>query len=206
MLKQIQRHIGVKADGIIGPKTLEAIADALGIAAPEQDSDFPNILAKVLVHEGGYVNHPKDPGGATNKGITQRTYDAWRSKNVLPIQSVRNILTGEVQAIYKQDYWDAVRGDDLPDGVNYAVFDFAVNSGINRASRYLQAVVGANQDGKIGPETIAKTKALPPASVIDALCDRRMTFLKGLSHWPTFGKGWTRRVEAVRKDAKGMIA
>ena len=169
------------------------------------DRNFDRALSLVLKHEGGYVNHPSDPGGATNKGVTQATYDAWREKQALPKRSVREIAESEVTAIYRRDYWVRVQGDDLPAGVAYAVFDFAVNSGVYRASRFLQKVVGVAQDGIVGPATIAATKALSPAAVIDRLCDDRMAFLHSLGTFATFGKGWTRRVSDVRAKAKEMV-
>lgn len=170
--------------------------------APAGDR-FAICLPLILKHEGGYVNHPKDPGGATNKGVIQSTYDSWRDRQGQPRQSVRSIADAEVAAIYRRDYWDAVKGDDLPAGVDYAVFDFAVNSGINRASRYLQEVARVAADGSIGPATLAAVKALPASTIINGLCDARMAFLRRLSTFPTFGKGWTRRVDEVRATALG---
>lgn len=169
-------------------------------------SRFDRALAAVLLHEGGYVNHPKDPGGATNKGVTQAVYDDWRARQGQPKRSVREIEQGEVGAIYRRDYWDRVKADDLPAGVDYAVFDYAVNSGVNRASRFLQAVVSVEQDGAIGPGTLAAVKDMPPAAVIETLCAKRLAFLKGLPTWPTFGKGWGARVAGVRKLALEMAA
>jgi lysozyme family protein len=116
---------------------------------------FAHWLPHILKHEGGWANHPRDPGGATMKGVIQRTYDSWRDRQGQPRQSVRNITDADVAAIYRRDYWDAIKGDDLPAGVDYCIFDFAVNSGINRASRYLQRAVGAGEDGAIGPATLA---------------------------------------------------
>lgn len=207
-LADIQRRVGVTADGKWGPQTAKAIASALGMVEEASTSTdrFTARLPLILKHEGGHVDHPKDPGGATNKGIIQRTYDSWRDRQGKPRQSVRLISDDEVAAIYRRDYWDEVKGDDLPAGVDYCVFDFAVNSGIDRASRYLQAAVGANQDGKIGPATIAAAKAREAHIIIDDICDRRMAFLRGLKHWPTFGRGWTSRVEDVRDKALEMAA
>lgn len=203
-LEDIQRQVGVTPDGKIGPNTIAAIAKALGMTDSVTPTDrYSECIPLILHHEGGYVNHPADPGGATNKGVTQKTYDAWRDKQGLPRQSVRNIADSEVHAIYRRDYWDAIRGDDLPAGVDYAVFDFAVNSGINRASRFLQDVVRVPSDGKIGPATIAAAKAMDPRDVVNRLCDARMAFLRGLNTFPTFGRGWTARVDEVRVKALG---
>lgn len=167
--------------------------------------NFDASLKHVLVHEGGYVNHPKDPGGATNKGVTQAVYDAYRAKKGLVRQSVRVISDFEVSEIYRKEYWDRVKGDSLPAGVDYCVFDFAVNSGVSRAVKYLQRSVGVADDGKIGPATLAAVKTHDPAKLINEICTRRQEFLEGLNTFSTFGKGWTRRVAGVEVTAKGMI-
>jgi lysozyme family protein len=166
--------------------------------------NFGKALAAVLVHEGGYVNHPKDPGGATNKGVTQAVYDSWRKSHGKPVQSVIALEAEELAGIYKLLYWDRIRGDDLPSGVDYAVFDFAVNSGVNRAAKYLQAVVGVGGDGVIGPATLEATRRFGPKAVVKALCNKRLGFLRGLRIFPTFGKGWTRRVTDVQAVAERM--
>lgn len=92
-------------------------------------ANFDASLAAVLQHEGGWSNDPHDPGGATNRGVTQGTYDLWRVDHQLPKRSVKHITPAEVMAVYKKRYWDAVRGDEMPSGVDYCLFDFAVNSG-----------------------------------------------------------------------------
>lgn len=159
---------------------------------------FDDALAHVLRHEGGYSDHPKDPGGATMRGVTQRTYDGWRSRAGLATQPVRGITDDEIRAIYRVQYWDRVRGDDLPGGVALAVFDYAVNSGPARAARDLQAIAGSTADGIIGENTLAAVRSMDPAHVVNGLCDRRLAFLRRLKTWPTFGRGWSRRVEAIR--------
>lgn len=166
--------------------------------------NFKPSLAAVLVHEGGFSNHPKDPGGATMRGVTQRVYDAFRKNAGKSQQSVRNITDDEIEAIYYQQYWLAVKADNLPAGLDYAVFDYAVNSGPARAIKHLQEVLGTTQDGIMGNVTVATACEKDPAKTIDALCDRRMAFLKALETWPTFGKGWTTRVAGVRAKALDM--
>lgn len=166
------------------------------------NNNFEKALALVLEHEGGYVNHPKDPGGATNKGVTQAVYDAYRKMRGRGPMSVKFITDEELRAIYKFQYWDKVQGDFLPTGLDYAMFDFAVNSGVGRASKYLQAVLGVEQDGQIGARTLAAIHS--PSAVINALCDRRIGFLRNLKTFLTFGKGWTRRVTDVRAHALDM--
>lgn len=167
--------------------------------------NFEASLAKVLRHEGGYVNHPSDPGGPTNKGVTQRVYDAYRLNKGLHTQSVRYITDREVADIYRNQYWHAVRGNDLPDGIDYAVFDYAVNSGPGRAIRDLQRVIGEAQDGIIGQRTLARANgANDREGLIHDYLDRRLAFLRGLKTWRTFGRGWASRVASVRVHALAL--
>tara|TARA_R110000824_G_scaffold37492_1_gene114980 strand:+ start:1023 stop:1661 length:639 start_codon:yes stop_codon:yes gene_type:complete len=157
-------------------------------------------IPKILVHEGGFVNHPSDPGGATNKGITIATFRRY-IKPSGTISDLKALTTDQAVVVYKRQYWDAVNADLLPDGVDYAVADFAVNSGPSRAAKYLQKVAGVSQDGRIGPDTIAAVRAMPPANVINLLCDDRLAFMRriqGGKLWVTFGRGWQRRVDDVR--------
>jgi lysozyme family protein len=167
--------------------------------------NFERSLAAVLKHEGGYSNHPKDPGGATNFGVTQRVYDAWRKNNGKPSRSVKEIEKAEVDTLYYQQYWIMVRGDQLPDGLDYATFDYAVNSGPSKAIKDLQTVLGVKVDGIPGNVTIGAAQAGEPVKTVDALCDRRMAFLRGLSTFSTFGRGWSTRVGGVRATALEII-
>ena len=164
--------------------------------------DLELAMSWMLAHEGGYINHPKDPGGATNMGVTQRVYDNYRRQKKQADRSVRAITSDEVAAIYKAQYWDAVKGDDLPSGVDYVVFDFAVNSGPKRAIMELQRVIGATVDGILGFQTLAKTREMDPFELVEQLCRRRMKFLRSLKHWGTFGRGWTARVMGVKDGAQ----
>lgn len=164
---------------------------------------FSLALTEVLKHEGGYVNHPRDPGGATNKGVTQATYDGYRKTRGLAPRSVKLITWDELKDIYTNLYWNKVKGDQLPVGVDLAVFDFAVNSGPARAAKFIQSLTGVAADGIIGPATIAAVNE-KQFGLVDRLCDERLRFLKSLPHWGTFGKGWSRRVESVRTVAKSM--
>ncbi len=163
--------------------------------------NYPQALKQVLKYEGGYVDHPKDPGGPTNKGVTQAVYDNWRKSQNLSIQSVRAIADSEVAAIYKNLYWDRISGDLLPSGVDFAVFDFAVNSGVSRAAKTLQGVVGVTQDGVIGPATIQATKTYIAMSITN----RRLAFMQSLSIWSTFGKGWSARIADVKAQIIALV-
>jgi lysozyme family protein len=165
--------------------------------------NFQRALTLVLKSEGGYVNDPHDPGGATNKGVTIATFRRYVDQDGT-IADLKALTVEQAGIVYRKQYWDAVRGDELPDGVDYAVFDFAVNSGPGRAAKYLQATVGAAPDGSIGPATLKAVKAKSPDVIIDTLCDKRRDFLEGLAGWTRFGKGWSSRVKSVRAEAKAM--
>jgi lysozyme family protein len=157
--------------------------------------NFDACLAEVLAHEGGYVNHKRDPGGETNMGISRRSY---------PHENIRGMTRARAAVIYRRDFWDRVRGDALPPGVDLVAFDAAVNSGVSRGARWIQAAVGVTQDGVIGFRTLAALAAYEPGNIINVACDRRMSFLRGLKTWGDFGKGWTRRVSSVRSTALRM--
>lgn len=187
-----------------GRKPEPAPAAAPPVLPPPPASRFMACLAEILKHEGGYVDHPDDPGGATNLGITHKTLASWRGRPVTK-QDVRDLTVTEASAIYRARYWNPVRGDSLPPGVDLAVFDFAVNSGPAKATMVLQSVLGVADDGVIGPITLAALARAPgPATVIIGVCDARLAFLRRLSTWPTFGRGWTRRVSEV--SAAGLKA
>lgn len=159
-------------------------------------------LPRVLEHEGGYVNHPADPGGPTMKGVTLAVYRAFKGKPTATADELRHISEGDLQAIYRINYWARARCDELPVGVDYCVFDYAVNSGVNRAVRHLQEVLGVFADGQVGAMTIAAANGRPVVQLIDEYCDRRMRFLRGLGTFGTFGRGWTARVSAVETRAR----
>lgn len=165
---------------------------------------FAACVAEVLRHEGGYVDHPRDPGGCTNRGITRRTLEAWRRAPVT-CEEVRTLAEAEARAIYRAHYWNAVRGDALPAGIDLAVFDAAVNSGRRRGALWLQAAAGVAQDGVIGPRTLRAARGTNDrAALIGRICDLRLAFLRGLDTWPDFGRGWSRRLRSVRQAALGM--
>lgn len=157
--------------------------------------NFQTTTNWLLVHEGGYVNHPKDPGGATNRGVIQRTYDGYRVRKGLPKQSVKMITNQEVWDIYKSQYWDPISGDLLPAGLDYALYDFSVNSGSSRAVRFLQELLHVKVDGALGNATLAAIQGHNNIeSLIEELCTKRWEWMKTLTTFKTFGVGWTRRV------------
>lgn len=166
-------------------------------------NNFDKSLQLVLKHEGGFVDHPRDPGGATNKGVTLHTFRRFfgASKTV---EDLRAITTKQLAHIYRLGYWDKCCCDQLPGGIDYAVFDLAVNSGPGRAAQFLQAAVGTVQDGIIGPNTLALVAEQDAAVVINTICDQRQAFLQGLDTFDVFGRGWTTRVAEVRSKALEM--
>ena len=167
--------------------------------------NFDSALAAVLHHEGGYVNHPKDPGGMTNLGVTKRVWEEWVGHQV-DEQAMRGLTPEKVAPMYKAKYWDRVRGDDLPAGVDYVVFDAAINSGPGRAAKWLQTAVGAVPDGAIGSGTLRAVADLPVDDVLSKYQQTRLVFLQSLPTWDTFGKGWGRRVTEVASAAQQMVA
>lgn len=170
------------------------------------NSNFEKCLEKLLVHEGGYVNHPSDPGGRTNLGVTQRVWEEWVGHDVNEKQ-MRELTPTMVAPLYKRKYWDACRCDDLVSGLDYCVFDVAVNSGPGRAIKFLQSSVGVTADGGFGPATLAAVKKAEenPAALIELYCAKRLEFLQSLKTFETFGKGWSRRVAEVKDESLKML-
>lgn len=165
--------------------------------------NWDEALKHILKYEGGYVNHKDDPGGRTNLGVTQRVWEEWTGKPATE-EDMRGLTPAMVSPLYKKRYWDAVRGDDLPSGVDLCVFDCAVNAGVGRASKFLQQAVGVSADGVIGPKTLAAVTAKPADDVIEAFCNLREAHFKSLSTFATFGKGWMNRLGAVEAESKHM--
>ena len=165
--------------------------------------NFDKCFEMLLKHEGGFVNHPEDPAGATNLGVTKGTMQQYLGRHV-SMGEMKALTPEDVKPIYKKLYADKVRFDDLPSGLDWAVLDWAVNSGTGRAAKALQKLVGAKQDGAIGPKTLQAVMNYDPAELIDKLHDTRQKFYENLSHFKTFGKGWTRRNEETREQARAM--
>ena len=161
-------------------------------------------FAMVLKHEGGFVNHPKDPGGMTNLGVTRTNWELYLDHDVTEAD-MRALTPEMVKPFYKKNYWDRIRGDELPSGVDYAAYDLAVNSGTGRAAKYLQQIAGVTADGVIGPRSMEAIKNCDAEDVVDEICNMRMDFLKNLNTFDTFGKGWTIRVNDVKAKATEMV-
>jgi lysozyme family protein len=168
--------------------------------------NFDLCLELMLKHEGGYVHHRQDPGGMTNLGVTKRVWEEWTGHEVDEKQ-MRALTPELVAPLYKRKYWDACRSDDLVSGVDYAVFDVAVNSGPGRAIKFLQSCVRVTVDGGFGPRTFAAVKVAEqdPQRLIELYCAKRLEFLQTLKTFETFGKGWSRRVAEVKDKALTMV-
>jgi lysozyme family protein len=166
--------------------------------------NFDLCLELMLKHEGGYVHHELDPGGRTNLGVTQRVWEEWLGRPVSE-KEMRNLTPTMVKPLYKRKYWDAIRGDELVSGVDYVVFDVAVNSGPGRAIKFLQSCVGVTVDGGFGPRTLDAVNKQNPERLIELYCAKRLEFLQTLRTFETFGKGWSRRVAEVKQVALGMV-
>lgn len=162
--------------------------------------NFDNSLKMLLKHEGGYVNHPRDPGGMTNLGVTKRVYEAWVGHEV-DEAAMRALTPDDVAPIYRANYWDAVWGDHLPSGVDFSVFDWAVNSGPARAIKALQRIVGSVSDGVMGPKTMQAVMDMDAEKIIDLMHGERQRFYERLDTFDTFGRGWTRRNNETRQAA-----
>ena len=167
--------------------------------------NFSSSLELLLKHEGGYVNHPDDPGGRTNHGITQRVYEKFLGRDVTE-EEMKDMRPDKVFAIYKTQYWIRVRGDDLPTGVDLCVFDWAVNAGTSRAGKALQQIIDVPADGIIGSQTVAATSKFDPAQVVEEISQKREDFYRGLGTFDTFGRGWLRRNDETRDEALRLIA
>ena len=166
--------------------------------------NWEKCLKLILHHEGGYVNHPKDPGGETNLGVTKRVYEEWGGT-----KDMKDLTVEDVSPIYKKNYWDRIKGDELPSGLDLCVFDFGVNAGTGRAAKYLQRLVDTTVDGGIGPNSLkAVNEHVSRWSIEQTIDDyqaERQKYYERLKTFETFGRGWTRRVQETTKEAMNMI-
>ena len=167
-------------------------------------ANYDKCLETILHHEGGYVNHPKDPGGETNLGVTKRVYEEWGGT-----KDMKDLLVEDVAPIYRKNYWDKLKGDDLPSGLDLCVFDFGVNAGPGRAAKYLQTMIGTVADGGIGPNTLKKVNEYVEKHGLEVTIrdyqNRRQGYYESLSTFETFGRGWTRRVDETTELAISMV-
>jgi len=166
--------------------------------------NFDKCLKMLLSHEGGFVNHPEDPGGITNLGVTKKVYDEWIGRESTE-QEMRDLTPDDVAPIYKKNYWDRIKGDSLPSGLDWACFDWCVNSGSGRPAKAVQRAVGATADGAIGPATLGLIMEKDPKFIIEYVHDVRQDFYKSLKTFETFGRGWTRRNKETLHQALEML-
>ena len=168
-------------------------------------SNWDNAFKLMLKSEGGFVNHPSDPGGMTNLGVTKATWENWVGRESDEAE-MRGLTPEKVEPLYKKKYFDAVRGDELPMGLDYLMFDFAVNAGAGRAIKTLQTAVGVTPDGGFGPMTMAAVQAVDPNELIERFSQAKEDFYRSLTTFATFGKGWLNRVADVKVKASAMLA
>jgi lysozyme family protein len=169
-------------------------------------STYEVCLPLLLAHEGGYTNHPSDPGGPTNFGITIFDYRKY-VKPEATAADVRAMTVEEAKKIYRARYWGAQRCDELPAGLDYAVFDYGVNSGIGRSAKVLRRLLGLpDRPATIDDDVIAAAHALDTKVLVTGICEERLRFLRSLRTWPVFGTGWSRRVADVKVKALAMAA
>ena len=166
--------------------------------------NYQKCIETILHHEGGYVNHPSDPGGETNLGVTKRVYEDWGGT-----KDMKDLTVEDVKPIYKKNYWDRVKGDDLPSGLDLCVFDFGVNAGTGRSAKYLQTMIGTTADGGIGPNTLVALGNYVESEGLEQTIKNfqtaRQEYYESLSTFGTFGRGWTRRVDETTELAVEMI-
>ena len=165
--------------------------------------NFDKCLKMLLEHEGGFVNHPDDPGGMTNLGVTKAVLDKYRG-TVSTEETMRKLSEAEVAPIYKKNYWDRAKCDTLPGGLDWSVFDFAVNSGVSRSAKTLQRIVGVDADGGIGPQTLQAVADCEAEELIGKFYTARMSFYENLNK-PMFIKGWTRRNKETHEQSLSML-
>jgi lysozyme family protein len=167
--------------------------------------NYNEALKAILKHEGGFVNHPRDPGGMTNLGVTKKVWEEW-VKHPVDEKAMRALTPELVSPMYKKKYWDAVKGDELPDGLDYLMFDFAINAGPGRAIKTMQKAIGTTPDGAIGPKTMQSLKEMNPTQLIEKFSVEKESFYRSLPTFQTFGKGWLRRVAEAKDHAETMLA
>ena len=158
--------------------------------------NFDKAFDRLLGHEGGFVDHPRDPGGATRWGITQRVARAHGYQG-----EMRELPVAEARRIARIAYWDAVRADEVPDAVRYDLFDAAYNSGPEQATKWLQRAAGADDDGKLGPKTLLAARMADPQLLAKRFNGHRLRLMTDLKTWPDFGRGWARRIAANLLEA-----
>lgn len=208
IVSEQSRQTAALIEKVAQPAPPPAPATAQAATPPVQGNkdarQFMRCVEIILRHEGGYVDHPNDPGGATNLGITHKTLAAWRGEPVTR-DDVRNLTREEACDIYRANYWNALNCDNLPAGVDLVTFDFGVNAGVTRSAKMLQKIVHVEQDGQVGPITFGAVRAIEASFIVAAFSDARLEYYRSLRHWDTFGRGWSRRTAETRAAALEML-
>ena len=168
-------------------------------------NNYDAALQHVLKSEGLWSDNPADPGGATMKGITLSVYREWKRNPHISTEELMVIPDEEVYNLYKELYWNKVQGDYLPAGVDYAVFDSAVNMGVGRAAKLIQEAVGVTADGVLGPASVSAIQKTDPKELIEKFSQLKENFYRSLGTFPTFGVGWLRRVAEVKTFSESML-
>lgn len=167
-------------------------------------SNWQKSFELMLQSEGGFANHPSDPGGMTNLGVTKATWENWIGRQSDEAE-MRGLTPEKVEPMYRKKFWDAVRGDELKVGIDYLMFDFAVNAGAGRAIKTLQTAIGVPADGGFGPVTMASMKSYEPVKLIERFSQAKEDFYRSLNTFDVFGKGWLNRVAKVKAEALTMV-
>ena len=210
MLEMLKRWCGMLSKS---PEVDEAIIPEKLIKDIKVKDNFEKCLEVILEHEGGYVDHPKDPGGATNYGVTIGVAKKLKldidGDGDVDKNDVKLFTPEIVEPVYRKKYWDKINGDELPNGIDLCVFDWGVNSGPGRAAKYLQKIVGALPDGDIGSETIKAVKNacanVGTDRIIKQYCKDRQEYYESLKTFKHFGRGWTRRNKETEEKALKMV-
>ena len=166
--------------------------------------NFEKSLNMLLKSEGGFVDNPADPGGMTNLGVTAKTWGSFMGRDTNE-KEMRNLTPEKVAPLYEKKYWDACMCDDLPSGIDYLMFDFAVNAGPGRAIKMLQKVIGVPEDGSIGPVTLQNIAVTDKTDLIARFSNAKKEFYESLPTFATFGKGWLKRIDEARGNASSML-
>ena len=157
---------------------------------------FDDAFTKLLGHEGGYSDHKADTGGATMWGVTEAVARAAGYAG-----DMRDLPQDAAKRIYRAQYWTPMQLDKMPEVLRYPLFDAAVNSGCNQATKWLQRALGVVDDGKIGPVTLGTANFQLPQGIASRLAGHRLEFMTNVKSWESFGKGWARRVASILKEA-----
>ena len=169
------------------------------------NNNYEKALAHTLEFEGLWSDNPADPGGATMKGITLAVYRVWKRNPHITPEQLRVIPNEDVYNLYKQLYWDEINGDSLPSGIDYIVFDSAVNMGVGRAIKLIQEAAGVPSDGVLGAQSLAAIKAADQKELIAKFTQLKTDFYKSLKTFPIFGKGWLNRIDEVKVISEEMV-